>query len=67
VDGGTLQLNPALAITYNRLYIVFFTVIVFAILVVVLRRARLGLDIRAVSQNRTMAEAMGIRTGGSTR
>jgi len=59
---GTLQLNPALAITYNRLYIVFFTVIVFAILVAVLRRTRLGLDIRAVSQNRTMAEAMGIRT-----
>ena len=60
---GTLQLNDALAITFNRLYIVIFTLIVFAILLVVLKRTRLGLDIRAVSQNRAMAQAMGIRTG----
>jgi urea transport system permease protein len=59
---GTLQLNEALAITYNRLYIVLFTLIVFAILLVVLKRTRLGLDIRAVSQNRAMAQAMGIRS-----
>jgi urea transport system permease protein len=59
---GTLQINDALAITYNRLYIVLFTLIVFGILLVVLRRTRLGLDIRAVSQNRAMARAMGIRS-----
>jgi urea transport system permease protein len=59
---GTLQLNGALSITYNRLYIVLFTLIVFAILLAVLKRTRLGLDIRAVSQNRAMAQAMGIRT-----
>ena len=59
---GTLQVNGALSITYNRLYIVIFTLIVFAILVAVLKRTRLGLDIRAVSQNRAMAQAMGIRT-----
>jgi urea transport system permease protein len=59
---GTLQINDALAITYNRLYIVLFTVIVFGILLAVLKRTRLGLDIRAVSQNRAMARAMGIRS-----
>jgi urea transport system permease protein len=59
---GTLQLNGALSITFNRLYILLFTLIVFAILLVVLKRTRLGLDIRAVSQNRAMAQAMGIRT-----
>jgi urea transport system permease protein len=59
---GTLQLNGALSITFNRLYIVVFTLIVFAILLMVLKRTRLGLDIRAVSQNRAMAQAMGIRT-----
>jgi urea transport system permease protein len=59
---GTLQINDALALTYNRLYIVLFTLMVFAILLVVLRRTRLGLDIRAVSQNRAMARAMGIRS-----
>ena len=50
------------AITYNRLYIVLFTVIVFVMLLVVLKRTRLGLDIRAVSQNRAMAQAMGVRS-----
>jgi len=59
---GTLQVNGALSITYNRLYILIFTLIVFAILLAVFRRTRLGLDIRAVSQNRAMAQAMGIRT-----
>ncbi len=59
---GTWQLNDALALTYNRLYIVLFTVIVFAILQAVLKRTRLGLEIRAVSQNRAMARAMGIRS-----
>ena len=59
---GTLELNDALSITFNHLYILVFTIIVFAILVVVLKRTRLGLDIRAVSQNRAMAQAMGIRT-----
>ena len=59
---GTLHINDALEITYNRLYIVFFTLIVFAVIMLVLKRTRLGLDIRAVSQNRAMAKAMGIRT-----
>ncbi len=59
---GTWQLNDALSITYNRLYIVVLTLSVFAILVAVLKRTRLGLEIRAVSQNRAMAQAMGIRT-----
>jgi urea transport system permease protein len=59
---GSLRLNDALSITYNRLYIVIFTVIVFSLILLVLRRTRIGLDIRAVSQNRAMAKAMGIRT-----
>jgi urea transport system permease protein len=59
---GTLQFNEALSLTYNRLYIVAFTLIVFAILLAVLKRTRLGLDIRAVAQNRAMARAMGIRS-----
>jgi urea transport system permease protein len=54
--------NEALSLTYNRLYIVLFTLIVFALLQLVLKRTRLGLDIRAVAQNRSMARAMGIRS-----
>jgi urea transport system permease protein len=59
---GSLRLNDALSITYNRLYIVIFTLLVFSLILVVLKRTRIGLDIRAVSQNRNMAKAMGIRT-----
>ncbi len=59
---GSLPLNDALSITWNRLYIVIFTAIVFGMILAVLKRTRIGLDIRAVSQNRAMAKAMGIRT-----
>jgi urea transport system permease protein len=59
---GTWQINDALAITYNRLYIVIFTLAVFAMLLAILKWTRLGLQIRAVAQNRAMAKAMGIRT-----
>jgi urea transport system permease protein len=59
---GSLQINDVLSITYNRLYIVLFTFAVFMILLMVLKRTRLGLEVRAVSQNRAMAKAMGIRT-----
>lgn len=51
-----------LQITYNRLAIVVFALVVFALLLVVLKRTSFGLKMRAVTQNRPMASAMGIRT-----
>ena len=59
---GQLQVNEALSLTYNRLYIILFTFALFLLLLAVLKRTRLGLEVRAVSQNRAMAKAMGIRT-----
>ena len=59
---GSLRLNDALEVTYNRLYVVIFTLMVFCLILVVLKRTRVGLEIRAVAQNRAMAKAMGIRT-----
>jgi urea transport system permease protein len=59
---GEWQINQALSITYNHLYIILFTLVVFLLLLAVLKRTRLGLEVRAVSQNRAMARAMGIRT-----
>jgi urea transport system permease protein len=59
---GSLQINEVLAITYNRLYIIVFTFALFLVLLAVLKRTRLGLEVRAVSQNRAMAKAMGVRT-----
>ncbi len=41
---GSLRLNDALAITYNRLYIVIFTLLVFSLILLVLKRTRIGLE-----------------------
>jgi len=51
-----------ITITYNRLWIIVFTMLVFVALLAMLRFTRLGLEMRAVTQNRAMAAAMGIRT-----
>jgi urea transport system permease protein len=51
-----------ITITYNRLWIICFTLAVFVALLAMLRLTRLGLEMRAVTQNRSMAAAMGIRT-----
>ncbi len=51
-----------LTLTYNRVAIVVFAVAVLFALMAVLRFTSLGLRMRAVTQNRRMAAAMGIRT-----
>jgi urea transport system permease protein len=58
---GSFNLGE-LVITWNRLWIVVFALAVFAALLVILNRTPLGLQMRAVTQNRRMASAMGIRT-----
>lgn len=52
-----------LSITYGRLWIIVFSLAVFAVLLLLMRLTPLGLQMRAVTQNRAMASAMGIRTG----
>jgi urea transport system permease protein len=59
---GSLEFNAALSITYNRIYIFVFAIMVFIGLLLILKKTSLGLHVRAVSQNRTMAKAMGIKT-----
>jgi len=59
---GSWQFNEVLSLTYNRLYILAFSLCVFAVLLFILKKTSLGLSVRAVSQNRAMARAMGIRT-----
>ncbi len=58
---GSLEINSALSLTYNRLYILLFSLIVFFALMLILKKTTLGLKVRAVSQNRAMAKAMGTR------
>ncbi len=52
-----------MAITWNRLWIIVFAILVFAALLAILKLTPIGLQMRAVTQNRRMASAMGIRTG----
>ncbi|QIP07567.1 urea ABC transporter permease subunit UrtB [Bradyrhizobium symbiodeficiens] len=58
---GAFELGQ-ITITYNRLWILVFTLAVFAILLAMLRYTALGLEMRAVTQNRRMAASMGIAT-----
>ena len=58
---GAIQLG-GLTLTLNRLYIILFAFLVVGALMAALRYTPLGLRMRAVTQNRRMAAAMGIRT-----
>ena len=59
---GSVDLGAGFTITDSRLAIIIFCLVVFAALLAVIRLTRLGLEMRAVTQNRRMAAAMGIRT-----
>ncbi len=58
---GAFELGQ-MTITYNRMWIVVFALLVFAGLILVLKKTPFGLYTRAVTQNRRMAANMGIRT-----
>ncbi len=59
---GAFKLGE-LSITWNRLWIIVFAGIIFLALLLALKFTTLGLQMRAVTQNRKMASSMGIRTG----
>ncbi|WP_339950103.1 urea ABC transporter permease subunit UrtB [uncultured Albimonas sp.] len=58
---GAFELGE-MSITWSRLWIVVFALFVFVALLFAINRSSLGLQMRAVTQNRRMASAMGIRT-----
>jgi urea transport system permease protein len=59
---GAFELG-GLTITWNRLWIIVFAAIIFVGLLAALRYTELGLQMRAVTQNRRMASSMAINTG----
>jgi urea transport system permease protein len=59
---GTVDLVAGLPLTLNRLWIVVFALIVFAALTFVIKRSTFGLKMRAVTQNRRMANSVGVRS-----
>lgn len=58
---GAFELG-GLTITWNRLWIIVFALAVFTTLLFLLKKTPMGLQMRAVTQNRRMASSMGIRT-----
>ena len=59
---GGIEVMPGLVLTYNRIAIIIFAVLVVFLVWYILQRTRLGLQVRAVTQNRSMAASMGIST-----
>jgi len=60
---GAIETTSGLVLTYNRITIIVFSLIVLAIIALILRKTAFGLQMRAVTQNRRMAGSMGIKTG----
>ena len=59
---GAIQVLPNLVVPYNRIIIFGFAIAVVIITWLVLNKTRLGLFVRAVTQNRTMAACVGVKT-----
>ncbi len=59
---GGWQVMSNLTLPYNRIAIVFFAFFVLALVYVLINKTRLGLFVRGVTQNRTMASCMGVNT-----
>ena len=60
---GGLQVLPNLVLPYNRLVIIVFALAVVVLTWLLLNKTRLGLNARAVTQNRNMAACCGVPTG----
>lgn len=60
---GGIQLLPNLVLPYNRIVIIAFALAVVLLTWLLLNRTRLGLNVRAVTQNRNMAACCGVSTG----
>ena len=60
---GGISFSSGLTLPYNRIVIIFFAIVVVGLVWFLLNKTRLGLFVRAVTQNRTMADCVGVSTG----
>jgi urea transport system permease protein len=60
---GGVTVMGSLVLSYNRIVIIFFALFVVAAVWLILNKTRLGLFVRAVTQNRRMADCVGVSTG----
>jgi urea transport system permease protein len=58
--GGALEFNDIVSISYIRIAIFVLALLFLALFLIVMNRTRLGLEVRAVTQNPRMAASMGI-------
>lgn len=59
---GGIAFDSGLILPYNRLFIIGLTIIIFIGVYMLFQRTRLGVRIRAVTQNRNMSACVGIST-----
>jgi len=59
---GGIDVFPGFVLTYSRIDVILFSAVVIAFVWFMLQRTPLGLHVRAVTQNRQMADSMGIST-----
>jgi urea transport system permease protein len=59
---GSITVASGLELTMNRVAILIFALLVFFGLMFVMKKTAIGLQMRAVTQNRPMANAMGIKS-----
>ncbi len=59
---GGINLSSGLILPYNRLFIIGLTILIFVGVYLLFQRTRLGVRIRAVTQNRNMSACVGIST-----
>lgn len=60
---GGLQVLPNLVLPFNRIAVIVFVFAVLGLTWLLLNKTRLGLNVRAVTQNRAMADCCGVPTG----
>ncbi len=60
---GGVELFSNLVLPYSRIVIIGFAAAVVMLIALLLTRTRLGLFVRGVTQNRSMADALGVPTG----
>ena len=60
---GGIQLLPNLVLPWNRIAVIVFVALVLLLTWLLLNKTRLGMNVRAVTQNRAMAACCGVPTG----
>lgn len=59
---GGWQVAPHLTLPYNRIFIIVLTLVMVLLTYLMLFKTKLGLQIRAVTQNRQMSACLGVET-----